>query len=226
MVGRNAENEYEIHTQLLGPRAAPEGKVLNRLVRWSARGWEAEADPRHAELNQEQLAIKSGGGITTAGAGQEENATEEESEELTGKVITLFRGLAARCNDLSLDRPDIQYAAKEVCMEMSRPTAQSFQKLKRIGQYLFSKPRLVWEFSYQEKVACLDACVDANWAACRRSRKSTSGGCAMIGTHCLKICSKTQATIAKPSVESELYGVIRGSTEGLGLATMCQDMGL
>ena len=81
--------------------------MLNRLVRWSARGWEAEADPRHAELIQEQLGIKSGGGITTAGAGQEENATEEESEELTGKDITLFRGLAARCNYLSLDRPDI-----------------------------------------------------------------------------------------------------------------------
>ena len=61
------KKEYEIKTQLLGPAALPEGKVLNRVVRWSSGGWELEADPRHAELIMEQLGIKSSGGITTAG---------------------------------------------------------------------------------------------------------------------------------------------------------------
>ena len=107
--------------------------MLNRIVRWSTKGWEMEADPRHAELIQEQLGVKSGGGITTAGMPQEESATEESGVPLVGKDVTLFRGLAARCNYLSLDRPDIQYSAKEICREMSSPTSQSFTKLKRIG---------------------------------------------------------------------------------------------
>ena len=47
----------------------------------------------------------------------------------------------------------------------------------------------------------------------------------MLGKHCLKAWSKTQSIIAKSSGESELFGVIRGSTEGLGLATMAADFG-
>ena len=54
----------------------------------------------------------------------------------------------------------------------------------------------------------------------------TSGGCAMMGRHCLKPWSKTQSIIAKSSGESELYGVIRGSAEGLGLITLAKDFGV
>ena len=74
-------------------------------------------------------------------------------------------------------------------------------------------------------MAQMDVYVDANWAACKRSRKSTSGGCAMVGSHCIKTWANTQATVAKSSAESELYAVVRGSTEGLGLITMAQDVG-
>ena len=48
----------------------------------------------------------------------------------------------------------------------------------------------------------------------------------MMGSHCLKTWAKTQATVAKSSAESELYGVIRGSTEGLGLITMSLGFGI
>ena len=47
----------------------------------------------------------------------------------------------------------------------------------------------------------------------------------MVGAHCIKTWAKTQATVAKSSAESELYAVVRGSTEGLELITMGQDLG-
>ena len=47
----------------------------------------------------------------------------------------------------------------------------------------------------------------------------------MIGSHCIKAWSKTQSVVAKSSAESELYGVVRGACEGLGLKTLLQDMG-
>ena len=47
----------------------------------------------------------------------------------------------------------------------------------------------------------------------------------MIGLHCIKAWSKTQSVVAKSSAESELYGVVRGACEGLGLKTLLQDMG-
>ena len=47
----------------------------------------------------------------------------------------------------------------------------------------------------------------------------------MVGRHCLKAWSKTQSIIAKFSRESELFGVIKGSSEGLGLVTLAGDVG-
>lgn len=72
----------------------------------------------------------------------------------------------------------------------------------------------------------LDAHSDANWAGCRRSRKSTSGGTIALGAHLIKAYSKTQAVVAKSSAESELYGIIRASTESLGVCTLLEDLGM
>ena len=96
----------------------------------------------------------------------------------------------------------------------------------RIGKFLAGRPRVVWEFPNQEPQDTIDVYVDANWAGCRRTRKSTSGGCALLGKHCIKAWSKTQSIIAKSSGESELYGVIKGSSEALGLVTLAGDFGI
>ena len=48
----------------------------------------------------------------------------------------------------------------------------------------------------------------------------------MLGAHCIKAWSKTQSIIAKSSGESELYSVIKGSSEALGLVTLAGDFGM
>ena len=47
----------------------------------------------------------------------------------------------------------------------------------------------------------------------------------MVGGHCIKAWSKTQSVIAKSSAESELYSVVKGACEGLGLITLFADFG-
>ena len=47
----------------------------------------------------------------------------------------------------------------------------------------------------------------------------------MIGGHCIKPWPKTQAVLAKSSAESELYSVVKGANEGLGLITLNNDLG-
>ena len=86
-------------------------------------------------------------------------------------------------------------------------------------------PRLVWEFADQSEQAELVVRTDADWAGCRRSRKSKSGGMVSIGNHCIKVLSKTQAVVAKSSAESELYGVVKGPCEALGVCTLRKDIG-
>ena len=107
----------------------------------------------------------------------------------------------------------------------SAATPGSLRRLKRLGRYLKGSPRVVWRYDFQEPMTQLEMYTDADSAGCRRPSKSTTGGVAMIGNHCIKAWAKTQSVIAKRSPGSELYSVFKGATERLGLITLCQDLG-
>ena len=64
--------------------------------------------------------------------------SENAAFELEPADATMYRALAARCNYLSQDRPDIAFSSKELCREFSVPNRMSFQKLKRLARYLLS----------------------------------------------------------------------------------------
>ena len=84
---------------------------------------------------------------------------------------------------------------------MAKPTEKSWSKLKRVGQYIKGRPRVVWSYEWQDEATVVDVVADANWAGCKRTRKYTSGGCVMVGYHCIKAWAKTQAIVAKSSAE-------------------------
>ena len=63
---------------------------------------------------------------------------------------TRFRGLAARANFLAADRPDIVYAAKEICRFMAKPTDLATQAMKRLGRYLKKHPRMVFSLPFKK----------------------------------------------------------------------------
>ena len=108
---------------------------------------------------------------------------------------------------------------------MSTPTARSWKRSKRFGRYLRQRPRLIWKFDWQAETDVIDVSTDANWCGCKLSRKSTSGGTICRGKHLIKAWSNTQAILAKSSGESELYGVVKGACEGLGVSTLLKDFG-
>ena len=66
---------------------------------------------------------------------------------------------------------------------------------------------------------------DADWAGCKATRKSTTGGCVMVGEHAIKGWSRTQSLVALSSAESELYATLKASAEALGLIAMMRDLG-
>ena len=81
------------------------------------------------------------------------------------------------------------------------------------------------EYSWQEIPKTLHVFTDADWAGCREPRKSTTGGCAMLGKHALKGWSKTQSLIALSSGESEPYAALKASAEALGMLPLLRDLG-
>ena len=104
---------------------------------------------------------------------------------------TMYRAMTARLNYLAADRADIAFSVKEVAREMSKPTQGSWDRLKRIGRYLIKSPRVVSNFQWQQVPREVQVFTDADWAGCKSTRKSTSGGCIMMGGHLLKTWSKT-----------------------------------
>ena len=206
-----------------GPGEVREEKVLNRVLRLCEGGWEYEADQRHAEMVVKTLGLEEARSVQTPCEDERVQHEEEEEQYLSGSDVTTYRALAARINYLALDRADIQYAAKEVCRGMSRPSQLHWRKLKRLGRYLIARPRVVTEFKFQAEVPELHGYSDSDWAGCRRTAKSTSGGAIMRGGHCLKTWSNTQKNITLSSAEAELVAAVRMSTELIGMSQLAAD---
>ena len=144
---------------------------------------------------------------------------------LNRDAATTFRAIAARANYLAQDRPDSAFSTKELCREFSAPNENSLAKLKRLGRYLVGRPRLVHKYPFAATPATEINCYcDTDFAGCSVTRRSTNGGCAMIGGALVKHWSKTQPTIALSSGEAELGGISMGMAQCLGMQSLARDM--
>ena len=70
-----------------------------------------EADQRHAEIGIKEMNMKKASTPTVPEPSEEANS-RLSSPNMTKDEASRFRGLVARVNNLSLDRPDLQFAAK------------------------------------------------------------------------------------------------------------------
>ena len=211
----------------MGPGAndAKEGRILNRILRWRDSSIEYECDPRQIEKLITECGLDGAKPVVTPGVKATFSELEQDSAELAGDRNTAFRGAAARANYLAADRLDLQFACKEVCRWMARPSLHAWKSLKRICRYLLRAPRLVYSFP-QQTVSSIDAYTDTDWAGCPKTRKSTSGGVIMLGRHAVKHWSSTQTSTALSSGEAEFAGVIRGAGQGLGYQALLKDVGI
>ena len=122
------KKELERHYELIegarlgpGPEDDKEGRVLNRVVRWTADGITYEADPRQSEKLVKELGLEGSKALSTPGL----KATAQEhldDSELGIAQSSPFRAVAARANYLAADRPEIQFASKQACRWMAKPT--------------------------------------------------------------------------------------------------------
>ena len=66
---------------------------------------------------------------------------------------------------------------------------------------------------------------DSDWAGCRITGKSTSGGVVMIGTHFIKGWARTQNHVTMSSAEAELIALVKCTQECMGIQSMLRDWG-
>ena len=171
------------------------------------------------------LGLQHSKGVSTPA--EEEKAWEEEgnNEELGSEKATLFRRVAARANYLATDRPDLMYSVKEICRQMAKPTMRGWKQLKRLARYLIMNPRTILEYPWQSRENEVEGFSDSDWAGCRRTGKSTSGGVIKIGEHLIKAWSKTQASVTLSSAEAELVAMCKLAAEMIGIGSLAADLG-
>ena len=120
----------------------------------------------------------------------------------------------------------MMYAVKELCRGMAKPTELHWNKLKRLGRYLVENRRTVMRYNWQGHEPEITGYSDSDWAGCRVTGKSTSGGALMIGSHFIKGWARTQNHVTLSSAEAELVALVKCSAELLGAKSMTRDFGI
>lgn len=125
---------------------------------------------------------------------------------------------------MSFDHPDIAHASKEVSKSMSAPSSADWIPVKRLARYVTKYQICVTEYVWQGEVQRIPAYTDSDWGGDLESRRSTSGGCLMRGSHVLSHWSRTQQVVSLSLAEAELTGMCKAAAEELGAKNMASEL--
>ena len=218
------KESFEIKGKILGRQAGDDKEIeyLGRTIKLTEGGLTYEAGAKHVRKALEEMQMSDCKALTSPGSKEETKGIEEEA--LGKQESALYRRVGAILNYLSMDRPDISFSTKEVARKMSKPEVADWVRLKRILRFLRGHPRLVWHYPWQMEQTSMTVFTDSDWASCLKTRRSTSGGVVMIGSHLIHHSCRTQATIALSSCEAELNAALKAGSEAIGLRNVMAEM--
>ena len=219
---------FEIKVRaVLGPEEKDDKEVviLGRMVRWTSRGIEFEADPRHRRVLAEYFGFTEASTAAAFNGDKEKKEEAEDDMEMEKAEAKEFRGLVARLNYLAQDAPDLQYPSKEISKEMARPRRGGWKRLKKVVRYLLGRKAVVWRYEWQDEGDGLTTKSDSDWGGNHDDRRSTSGGVVMLGGHCIKTWSSTQGPVALSSAEAEFYAMVDAVLKAKWMAVVAKELG-
>jgi hypothetical protein len=236
------------------PEDDKEVSILNRVIRWSHSSLLYEADPRHVEKLLRDAGLENCNALNTPGIKEPANSekswfegegTLQEGVEgssgplsagtlgadgspyLARSEVRDYRSAVARCNYLAADRFEIAFTTKELCRSMANPTMLDTKAVARLIRFLKGLPRMVQRIPFEDRPPTwIEVYVDSDWAGCRKSRKSTSGGVIYFGGVAVRAWSSNQNVIALSSGEAEYYAALKGASSALGFQSMLKDLGM
>ncbi|KAJ9544456.1 LOW QUALITY PROTEIN: hypothetical protein OSB04_024163 [Centaurea solstitialis] len=94
--------------------------------------------------------------------------------------VTLYRGMIGSLLYLTASRPDIMYATCLCAQYQAEPKESHLKVVKRIFRYLKGTPNLGLWYPMDSGFD-LTAFSDSDFAGCKIDRKSTTGGCQLLG---------------------------------------------
>ena len=101
--------------------------------------------------------------------------------------------------------------------------AKVFTSLKSIARHTIKYFQMACRYPWTELDSNNGVSVDANFAGCVSTGKSTVGGAALLSGQFVKAWSKTMRILASSGGESDLAAVVRAATEEIGLRSILSD---
>ena len=146
---------------------------------------------------------------------------QDVSQPLSQVDTGWYRSVVGSCLYLGRDRPDLVFTIKELASRMAKPTLNALQHLRKMVGYLRTTGELginlhvpaagqgEWK-SCVDKFWILETYSDADWAANKGHRKSTSCSIHFLNGYYVFGAARTQRVIALSCCESELHSIVSG----------------
>ncbi|KAD3066358.1 hypothetical protein E3N88_34238 [Mikania micrantha] len=155
------------------------------------------------------------------------SSTTQLDADLKGTSVdeTLYRCMIGSLMYLTASRPDIMFATCVCARFQAAPKESHLIVVKRIFRYLQGTQSLgIW---YSTGHSCkLVAFSDSDYAGCKLSRKSTSGGCQFLGNCLVSWQSKKQTSVATSTAEAEYIAAASCTSQILWLQNQLLDYGI
>ena len=170
------------------------------------------------------------GKVTTTGLKLQ--ALPEDQKVQCDRIIhQKFRSAVGKLLWMAQLRDDLKYPVKELSRSLVNPQDQDVKNLVHLLKYVNQTRDFVFVMEPQLPVRNQDgkfpvqisSYSDSDWAGCQKSRRSTSGSLISVFNINLQSTSRTQASIAHSSAESELYAMTQASVESLAIKNFIQE---
>ncbi|KAJ9543717.1 hypothetical protein OSB04_023424 [Centaurea solstitialis] len=130
--------------------------------------------------------------------------------------VTLYRGM------IGASRPDIMYSTCLCARYQAEPKESHLTAVKRIFRYLKGTPNQGLWYS-KDSGFDLTAYSDSDFAGCKIDRKSTTGGCHLLGGKLVSWTSKKQNSVSTSTAEVEYVAAGICCAQVLWLRNQLQD---
>ena len=153
--------------------------------------------------------------------------TTQVAPDEPGKLAdqTMYRCMIGSLLYLTASRPDIMFSTCVCARYQSAPRESHLTAVKRIFRYLKGTPTLgIWYPA--NSTTNLVAFSDSDYAGCKMSRKSTSGGCQFIGNCLVSWQSKKQTSVATSTAEAEYIAAASCTSQIQWLQNQLLDYGI
>ena len=195
--------------------------VLRRDITNKGDHYEISLSKEYTATMLEEAGMTTCKTATTPGTAANKTSNDDHDNIPVDKdEHAFYRRIVGKLQWMTYTRPDLSFTTKDLAHSLQQPTYLDMKKMKHALRYLqgtkdykfILRPTTI---PGNKDPPILDVYVDADWAGCTTTRKSTTGFAIKYLGATIHFGSRTQAIVALSSAESDLYSIGTGAQESL-----------